>query len=169
MIVVPVWGICNFPHCNVAEDKIRTGNTWKPFIPIDRWWLTVNQQNINHYISHFEFVVSWLKLSYLRQNRQRDFDGFLLAELTLRRKARKRDDSEKPQTFWALSHSTEFLFLFLWVHLHGTYCLGGLCIGAFIQPERDLWCYSEIAERKEPTLTLYIVLFTWWQSILLAC
>ena len=82
---------------------------------------------------------------------------------------RERDDSDKPQTFWALSHSTEFLFLFLWVHLHGTYCLGGLCIGVFIQPERDLWCSSEIAERKEPTLTFYIVLFTWWQSILLAC
>lgn len=49
--------------------------------------------------------------AFLTVTNHTHFDGLLLGEIKSRRKARKRDDGEKPQTCRALSLSSEFLFL----------------------------------------------------------
>lgn len=130
---------------------------------MNRWWLTENQANINYHRHHCESVVSWAHFDKTDKvtNRQMpsSFIKTLMGFFQSRRKAKMRGDSEKPQTFRALSLSTEFLFLWGCICIQYV-CCRLLCVlysCTLIQPWRNLWCESEIAERRGSTVTLYII------------
>lgn len=151
MIVVLVWGICNFPYCYVADYKIQTGNTSSNLSVADRCWLTeISKYQLTQWITLVTKALLTLTEHALMSLILR-FRSVCSSENNVR----KKNQNERWQ--WEATstlHSLTFSWI-LWVCICSwlVYCIDA-CFPTTLKKSRgDVRCECEIAERMCPAVS----------------